>query len=161
MMRAMTGPRTAGAVLPLLLLLLLPAWALAWPEPVVIDLSCDSITKMEILSIANECGFFEGPQGFHQLLIVMLTPEAARTANRLEASAPVYYARHKGEFWQWPYIDATANGRPLPEAPPKWANVNSKGIGFIIFKLDDAFKLARAICPDLAPDTAREIVDCD
>ncbi|MGE4292309.1 MAG: hypothetical protein AB7E32_08870 [Desulfovibrio sp.] len=132
-----------------LILLLLPATAIAQPS---YDVSCANVTQITIIKIKDTHWNVDSCQGHFHIMDLTLTPDAAREAVKLRDATPTEHMLYRGEDYYKPHIVITAQGVPLHDDTPALSGITDQGAVIGIIREKDAFDAARAVCPALVPD---------
>lgn len=127
-----------------LLLLLVPASASA---QAAYDLSCEDVKKIIIVRMDDSGMDLHSPQGFIYGVSFRTKPEKKEELQRLVNSSRRHTRDEQGVDHYWTALKVTANGKPLQNDAPEIDFNGGGNIGAILFKEQDAYDAARAVCP--------------
>lgn len=117
------------------------------PLNMLFGISCENVTKVTIIRQKDSWLHLHTPQGFIYLLFFQLNPKAGDRFETLVAASRKFHPLGDAGVYYQPQLTVTANGKPLQNDAPG-ADVNGGGsIGTILFKEQDAYDAARAVCP--------------
>ena len=132
-----------------LFLLLIPATATAQE---IYDVSCANLQRIRIWRV-DPTHWNIGSSGEDFFVLELdLKPDAAREYVKVRDAAQNLDIVYGGEIVPREFLIITTNGKPIHEDVPTLTGFPDQGINISFFWEEDAFKIAREICPDLAPD---------
>jgi len=133
----------------LALLLLTPSAAFAG---MTFDISCENVDHISITRNNDSRLIFKPGSGPFHAVYFRLKPEAAREfAHRLKA-ARTFFLPGDGTSYESETLTITTHGKALRNDAPDVDAHGQEKVGTIIFNEQDAFDLAREVCPTLTPD---------
>ncbi len=132
-------------ILLLLLLLLVPSAAFA---ELPFDISCDNIANIIIIRDEDTILAQRAPDGIVHSVTFFLKPESLRAFQAfVEVSRQTQYSRTAKPYPLHAALSVTANGKPLQCDMLEIRGYSGKKVITFIFKEQDAFDAARAVCP--------------
>jgi len=132
-----------------LLLIAFPTMASAQSEFFV---SCENVTKIEIIRIETKFWDIHSDDGYFYALGMELTEKAGAELVALYNSTPLERLIHGGKEFGHRHIVVKANGVTLVSAAPAWDHFSKERVSLSMIHKKDALEAARAVCPSLVPD---------
>lgn len=130
-------------------LLLIPATVSAQD---IFDVSCANLERIRIARVDDTYWNIETYDGHFYVLDLELKPDAAREFVKVRNAASTLHILYRGEVVPREYLMITTNGKPVREDVPTLTGFPDQGINIAVLREEDAFEMAREICPDLVPD---------
>lgn len=133
-------------ILTLLLLLLLPAAALA--QQPTYDLSCDNVARALIVQTEDSFLGLRIPQGHAYSVSFRLKPDAVdRFQPILNESRKIIGQNDATGAYSRKGLFVTAHGQPLRNDVPEFGAHSGSSVNTLILTKEDAFATARFVCP--------------
>jgi len=131
----------------LLLALLAPATASAY---VVYDINCGNVTSIRIERHRDTVGTITS-YGWYHTVHFELKPEAAESFVRLRDKTPMIPIMFRDKVYPRENIRVISHRRQLPLRASALTEHGDHGITFIAVREQEAFQLAKEVCPALVP----------
>ena len=131
------------------LLLLTPSAAFAG---MTFDISCENVDRISITRNNDSRLIFKPGSGPFHAVYFRLKPEAARKFAHLLKASRTFFLPADGTGYESEKLTITTHGKALRNDAPAVDAHGQEKVGTIIFNEQDAFDLAREVCPTLTPD---------
>ncbi|MGE4298340.1 MAG: hypothetical protein AB7E47_09960 [Desulfovibrionaceae bacterium] len=117
-----------------------------------LPLACEDIDKLTIFKCETSVFPPESPTGFYYNVNIRLTPEAATRLRAIYAVEQPAMIEFKGKTYPKVVFGILANGTVTYSDAPLSTVFYKNQIAFPLVRKEDAFRLARMICPAREPE---------